>query len=177
MGHEPKVADTHYLACTQQMRENSTFVGEALPDIYRNGDSKIIPITVLPGKTPAGRCQDPYEGDKAPKNGTPCDDFFSCFTCTSYAITGSPDDLHRLFSFYFFLEREMHHAKSEKWRTEFRHTMLLIDRFTADKFDAEVVAAARERARTEPIRFWAAYTLSETPMESLGSAGSEAAHG
>lgn len=177
MGHEPKVADTHYLACTQQMRENATFVGEALPDIYRNGDSKIIPITVLPGKTPAGRCKDPYQGDKAPKNGTPCDDFFSCFACTSYAITGSPDDLHRLFSFYFFLEREMHHGKSEKWRTEFRHTMLLIDRFTADKFDAEVVAAARERARTEPIRFWAAYTLSATPMESLSSAGSEAAHG
>lgn len=161
MGHEPSVADTHYLACTQQMRENATFVGEALPDIYRNGgdERKIIPI--LPDKTPAGRCKDPYQGDKAPKDGTPCDDFFSCFACTSYAITGSPDDLHRLFSFYWFLEREMHHAMTEDWRTEFRHTMLLIDRFTADKFDAEVVAAARDRARTEPIRFWAAYTLSE----------------
>lgn len=177
MGHEPKVADTHYLACTQQMRENATFVGEVLLDIYLAGadERKVIPI--LPDKTPAGRCKDPYEGDKAPKDGTPCDDFFSCFACTSYAITGSPDDLHRLFSFYFFLEREMHHAKTEDWRTEFRHTMLLIDRFTADKFDAEVVAAARERARAEPIRFWAAYTLSATPMESLSSAGSEAAHG
>lgn len=177
MGHEPQVADTHYLACTQQMRENATFVGEALPDIYRNGDTERKVIPILPDKTPAGRCKDPYQGDKAPKDGTPCDDFFSCFACTSYAITGSPDDLHRLFSFYFFLEREMHHAKTEDWRTEFRHTMLLIDRFTADKFDAEVVAVARERARTEPIRFWAAYTLSATPMESLSSAGSEAAHG
>ena len=161
MGHDPKVADTHYLACTQQMRENATFVGEALPDIYRNGslEGKVIPI--LPDKTPAGRCKDPYQGDKAPKDGTACDDFFSCFTCTSYAITGSPDDLHRLFSFYFFLEREMHHAKTDDWRTEFRNTMLLIDRFTADKFDAEAVDAARERARTAPIGFWAAYALSE----------------
>lgn len=161
MGHEPSVADTHYLACTQQMRENATFVGEALPDIYRNGGGERDAIPVLPDKTPAGRCKNPYQGDKAPKNGTPCDNFFSCFACTSYAITGSPDDLHRLFSFYWFLEREMHHAKTEDWRTEFRHTMLLIDRFTADKFDAEVVAAARARARIEPVRFWAAYTLSE----------------
>lgn len=180
MGHDAKVADTHYLSCTQKMRENATFVGEALPDIYRNSDSERKVIPILPDKTPAGRCTDPYQGDKAPKDGTPCDDFFSCFACTSYAITGSPDDLHRLFSFYFFLEREMHNAKTEDWRTEFRRTMLLIDCFTADKFDAEVVATARERARTEPIRFWAAYTLSANPMElleSLSSAGNEATHG
>jgi hypothetical protein len=159
MGHDPKVADMHYLACTQKMKENATFVGEALPDIYRNADQKVI--SILPEMTPAGRCKDPYQGDKAPKDGTPCDDFFACFACTSYAITGSPDDLHRLFSFYFFLEREMHHAKTEGWRTEFRHTMLLIDRFTADMFVPEVVAVARERARITPIGFWAAYALSE----------------
>lgn len=161
MGHDPKVADTHYLACTQQMRENATFVGEVLLDIYLAGadERKVIPI--LPNKTPAGRCKDPYQGDEAPKDGTACDDFFSCFACTSYAITGSADDLHRLFSFYFFLEREMHHAKTDDWRIEFRNTMLLIDRFTADKFDAQAVKAARERARTAPIGFWAAYALSE----------------
>lgn len=160
-GHDPKVADTHYLACTQQMRENATFVGEVLPDLYRNGDmeGKVVPI--LLDETPAGRCKDPFQGEKAPKDGSPCDDFFACFACSSYAITGAPDDLHRLFSFYFFLEREMHHAKTQDWRAEFRHTMMLIDRFTADKFDAKAVTAARERARTAPIGFWAAYSLSE----------------
>lgn len=177
MGQDPKVADRHYLACTQRMRENATFVGEALPDIYRNGGDERKGIPVLPDKTPAGRCKDPYQGDKAPKDGTPCDDFFSCFACTSYAITGSPDDLHRLFSFYFFLEREMRHAKTEDWRTEFRHTMLLIERFTADKFDAEVVAAARARAGTDPIRFWAAYTLSAAPSETVSDPISETVHG
>lgn len=160
MGHEPKVADTHYLACTQQMRENATFVGEALPDVYRTGaaEQKVIPI--LPGKSPTGRCKDPYNGDKAPKTGEACDDFFSCFACASYAIVGSPEDLHRLFSFYWFLEREMNHARSSNWREEFHHTMSLIDRFTADKFDAGVVAAAKELARLEPLKFWASYTLS-----------------
>lgn len=166
MGHNPKVADTHYLACTQQMRENATFVGEALPDIYRAGEDGKKVISILPDKSPTGRCKDPYYGDKAPKNGEPCDDFFSCFACTSYAIVGSPDDLHRLFSFYFFLEREMRRARTEDWRSEFRHTMNLIDSFTADKFDPAVVAGARERARVAPLKFWASYALSD-----------EAAHG
>lgn len=160
MGHDPRVADTHYLACTQKMRENATFVGEALADIYDKGEAvrKVIPI--LPGKSPTGRCKDPYHGDKAPKTGEPCDDFFSCFACKSYAVVGSPEDLHRLFSFYWFLEREMNQARTADWRAEFRNTMNLIDCFTADKFDAELVASAKERAHTEPLRFWAAYTLS-----------------
>ncbi len=165
MGHTPKVADTHYLACTQQMLENATFVGEALPDIYRQGISsvesgKVIPL--LPGKTPVGRCKDPYHGDKAPKDGGPCDNFFSCFTCTSYAIVGSPEDLHRLFSFYWFLGREMHTTRSNFWREQFRITMNLIDAFTQDKFDAELVRAAKERARVEPLKFWFSYTFMES---------------
>jgi hypothetical protein len=164
MGHDPKVADTHYLACTQQMRENATFVGEALADIYRTGATvqKVIPI--LPGKSPTGRCKDPYHGDKAPKNGEPCDDFFSCFTCKSYAVVGSPEDLHRLFSFYWFLEREMNHARTQDWREEFRNTMNLIDRFTADKFDAQLVADAKALAKAEPLKFWASYTLSSAEV-------------
>ena len=164
MGHDPKVADTHYLACTQQMRENATFVGEALADIYDQGEAgrKVIPI--LPGKSPTGRCKDPYNGDKAPKNGDPCDDFFSCFACNSYAIVGSPEDLHRLFSFYWFLEREMNHARTQDWREEFRNTMNLIDRFTADKFDAQLVTDAKARAKVEPLRFWASYTLSSVEV-------------
>lgn len=162
MGHQPKVADMHYLACTQQMRENATFVGEALPNIYRSGSigsGNVIPIHL--DNTPVGRCKDVYNGDKAPQNGDPCDDFFSCFSCTSYAIVGAPEDLHRLFSFYWFLEREMAHARSNDWREQFRLTMVLIDAFTLDKFDAALVAAAKQKARTEPIKFWASYSLSE----------------
>lgn len=160
MGHSPKVADTHYLACTRQIRENATFVGEALPDVYRSGRKEKEVLPILPSKSPTGRCKDPYYGDKAPKNGEACDDFFACFTCTSYAIVGSPEDLHRLFSFYWFLEREISHTRSNEWREEFRNTISLIDRFTADRFDAKLLASAKERARVEPLKFWADYTLS-----------------
>lgn len=160
MGHDPKTAEVHYLACTKKMRENATFVGEALPLMYRSGDSVNQVIPILPEKSPTGRCKDPYDGDKAPKNGEPCDDFFSCFSCKSYAIAGSPEDLHRLFSFYWFLEREMINAKTQDWRSEFRHTMNLIDRFTEDKFDMDLIVKAKENARISPHKFWASYTLS-----------------
>ncbi|MBU3543469.1 hypothetical protein ICN49_00915 [Polynucleobacter sp. MWH-Mekk-B1] len=159
MGHGPKTAEIHYLACTQKMRENATFVGEALPLMYRSGDAMKTVIPNLPGKSPTGRCKDPYDGDKAPKNGEPCDDFFSCFSCKSYAIVGSPEDLHRLFSFYWFLEREMNHARTQDWRSEFRHTMNLIDRFTEDKFDIDLIVKAKESAKINPLKFWASFTL------------------
>lgn len=166
MGHDPKVADKHYLACTQKIRENAAFVGEALSAIYERGscnEGTPAVVQTLPGKSPVGRCKDPYNGDKAPKNGTPCDDFFSCFACTSYAIVGSSADLHRLFSFYWFLDRETARARTEDWRTEFRNTMNLIDRFTAGKFDVDLVAAAKARAKTEPLQFWD-HSLRPSPL-------------
>jgi hypothetical protein len=166
MGHAPQVADNNYLACTNEMRENATFVGEALPDIYRNGEQgdangDVIPIIPM-DKTPVGRCKDPYGGDKAPKDGTPCDDFFACFGCRSYAVVGSPEDLYRLFSFYWFLEREKERARSNDWLEQFHNTMRLIDAFTLDKFDRDVVLAAKERARVDPHPFWKSY-MNEPP--------------
>ncbi len=173
MGHTPQVADTHYLSCTNEMRENATFVGEALPDIYRNGaqgdaNGKVIPIIQI-DKTPVGRCKDPINGDKALKDGTPCDDFLSCFGCRSYAIVGSPQDLHRLFSFYWFLEREKHHARDNDWRERFHNTMRLIDVFTLDKFDTTMVTMAKDRARVAPHIFWKAYSISPATGSDHGS--------
>ena len=161
MGHTPQVADNHYLACTQSMREDATFVGEALPAIHRSGQagSLMLPTPAMPGPTPAGRCKDPWQGDKAPKDGEPCSEFLRCFECRSYAITGDPDDLHRLFQTYNFLALEMAHAQSDDWRAQYRNTMNLIDRFALDKFGPETVAQAKARAKEQPSKFWASYTL------------------
>lgn len=164
MGHHPTVADSHYLACTEKIRENATFVGEALADIYEKGLTDGNVPSTLPGKSPTGRCKDPYNGDRAPKNGKACDDFLSCFACTSYTIVGSPDDLHRLFSFYWFLNSAIASARTADWQAEFRNTMNLIDRFTADKFDVGLVTAAKARAKSEPLPFWAAYPLNDAEI-------------
>lgn len=167
MGHTPKVADTSYLACTHDMRRNATFVGEALPEMYRSNSSSNI--TAADGKgptqqlvnTPVGSCKDSLFGDRAPKNGSHCSDFLSCFSCRSYAIVGSKNDLIRLFSFYWFLDAEYRRSRSREWTERFILTMELIDTFTQDKFDRKLVAEAKEAASIAPIRFWKTYNLRE----------------
>ncbi|TCS33108.1 hypothetical protein EDC30_11849 [Paucimonas lemoignei] len=166
MGHTPKIADSNYLVCTNEMRENATLLGEALPEIHRTGNAgdtngkKVIPLNLQ--NTPVGSCKDSINGDKAPKNGDHCDNFFSCFSCRSYAIVGSSEDLHRLFSFYWFLDLERDRARTNEWRERFLHTMQLIDAFTVEKFDAAMVASAKEKARIHPIKFWQSYTMGTT---------------
>lgn len=165
MGHTPNVADIHYLKCTDEMRKNATFVGEALPDIFRGamdelGQRRVIPIHKLEN-TPLGSCKDPINGDKAPKDGSYCSNFFSCFSCRSYAIVGSPKDLHRLFSFYWFLDIERIRTQSREWREQFLVMMTLIDSFTLDKFDSLLVGEAKAEARLNPIKFWKSYQLGE----------------
>jgi integrase len=167
MGHTPDVADRHYLQCTSEMRKNATFVGEALPDIYRGtyvdqaaDEQNIVPIRSLEN-TPVGSCKDSLNGDKAPKDGTHCADFFRCFSCRSYAIVGSKKDLHRLFSFYWFLDTERQRARSREWVEEFTAIMTLIDAVTQDKCDAALVDQAKESARVGPLSFWKSYRVEE----------------
>lgn len=170
MGHTPVVADRYYLQCTDEMRKNATFVGEALPDIYRGtyvdkaaDEQIVIPVRPLEN-TPVGSCKDSLNGDKAPKDGTHCADFFSCFSCRSYAVVGAKKDLHRLFSFYWFLDAERQRARSREWAEEFTVIMALIDAVTQDKFDAALVAQAQESARVEPLNFWKSYRVEEIGM-------------
>jgi hypothetical protein len=167
MGHSPKVADQHYLSVTAEMRANATFVGEALPAIYRGeraeaGDgpsAKVIPIRTLES-TPLGRCKDSLHGEKAPKDGlTHCVDFMSCLTCRSYAIVGTKDDLHRLFSFYWFLGTERTRIRSAQWAEQYAWAMTLIAAFTQDKFDRTLVAEAKAQAKENPHLFWKSYQM------------------
>lgn len=154
MGHDPKVAEQSYLAVTDEMRSNAVFVGEALPDTYRSAkDAGQPPLE----RTPTGRCKDSLHGDKAPRDGTHCTDFLSCFGCRSYAVIGTSEDLHRLFSFYWFLEAEGKNTRSREWAEHFTFIRTQIDLFTLDKFDEDLVIQAREAARKAPLKFWSQY--------------------
>ncbi|MFC3148347.1 hypothetical protein [Piscinibacterium candidicorallinum] len=153
MRHAPRTSDEHYLAVTAEMRAHATVVHEDLPNVYRQGAQ---PTTLSP--TPVGACADTLYGERAPKNGSShCADFLSCLRCRSYAIVGSERDLHRLFSFYGFLEREKQAAKSSEWVSYFTWLQTLIDTFTSEKFDPELVEQAREQARVKPLTFWKNY--------------------
>jgi hypothetical protein len=161
MGHAPRVAEQSYLAVTPEMRAQAAIVGEALPAMYRGADAAgdlhgdtTGETRALPDATPVGRCKDSLEGDKAPKDGTHCMDFLSCFSCRSYAVVGEPGDLHRLFSFYWFLNEERGTISSRDWAEHFGTIMSQIDIFTLEKFDHATVADAKARARSHPLTFW-----------------------
>ena len=151
MGHTPAVADQSYLRVTDDMRRNAAFVGEALADTYRGTES--LPLE----PTPVGNCVDTIRGHRAPGDGTHCTDFLSCLGCRSFAIVGSPQDLHRLFSFYWFLQAEGHAARDSDWAGHYLLLRTQIDAFTLDKFDEGLVEQAKEEARVRPLKFWSQY--------------------
>lgn len=151
MGHTPAVAEQSYLRVTDDMRRNAAFVGEALADTYRG----TRPLPLEP--TPVGNCVDTIRGHRAPGDGTHCTDFLSCLGCRSFAIVGSPQDLHRLFSFYWFLQAEGRAARGSDWAEHYLLLRTQIDAFTLDKFDEALVEQAKEEARVRPLKFWSQY--------------------
>lgn len=167
MGHDPKVADRSYLAVTAEMRAHATIVGEALPGIYRGetqAEEPVRPARAVPIRsvenTPVGGCKDTLHGEKAPKDGSNhCADFLSCLGCRSYAVVGSRKDLHRLFSFYWFLAAERARIVSREWAEHFTWLMSLIDAYTLDKFDNALVEDAKAWAKSEPLKFWKNYQM------------------
>lgn len=160
MGHEARVADTNYLQVTPDMQRNATIVAEALPVMYRYGVETQGKIPINLEKTPVGGCQDSLYGEHAPRDGVNhCGDFMSCFKCRSYAIVGSIEDLHRLFSFYWFLTDEMQRVNSHEWREEHAWTLSQIDEFTVRNFPEELITKAKNLAKTESHKFWKNYQM------------------
>jgi integrase len=156
-GHSVSVLDASYLAVTPAMQSNFKFMGESLVVRWRGGDKDHSAGDVLPLETqdtPLGRCKDPYGGDLAPKNGSPCIDFLSCFGCKSFVITDEEQDLYRLYSFYWFLVRERERIGANRWAKVYGWIIRLIDDQVTFKFDRQWVTTIRQRAKDHPHPFW-----------------------
>jgi hypothetical protein len=109
--------------------------------------------------TPVGKCRDPLNGDRSPKNGEPCTDFLNCFRCRSCVITG--DDLYRLFSFYWLIIKERNEIGVRSWGKVYAHIIRIIDRQIAPKFPPGQVEAAKAKAKDSPHPFWRSRELLE----------------
>jgi hypothetical protein len=139
--------------------EGAKFIGEVLPDILRgNLDRTEAKRLSKMEATPVGNCKDPIDGGKAPKNGTPCDQFIHCLGCPSYAIVGSVQDLHRLFSFQAFMRAELGYFPTDEaydgWRSHRQRLIGLIDDFTEKKFSASIVRRAKTLTQRGVHRYW-----------------------
>lgn len=152
MGHSARVADNHYLALDEDTKaEGAKFIGAVFTEALRG--SNLTP-------TPSGSCQDSLRGARAPKDGKHhCDQFTHCLGCPSYAIVGAHSDLYRLFSFQVFLSHEIDYYPSDEWiewRAHHRRLIDMIDQFTLDNFERDLVESAKASANAKPHPFWAA---------------------
>lgn len=145
-GHTLAVAE-RYLAVTPDMLEEHRLAGEVMVrTLVEAGRAGLE-------KTPVASCRDPYSGERAPKNGTACVDFLSCFRCKSQVITG--DDLYRLFSFYWAVLNERERIGAENWKKVFAWIVRVIDRDIVPRFeDQKMVHEAKSRARNDPHPMW-----------------------
>ena len=144
--HKGKGTLDYYLEAPEKSKRNLGLMGEI----------RVKELTSDTHATPAGRCKDPIDGDKAPKNGKTCADFLGCFRCKSFVITG--DDLYRLYSFYWAIVRNRDSFGRKDWKRHLRNVMSIIDSEVEPEFFKRGMIshlqAERERARANPHPYW-----------------------
>lgn len=157
LGNRPEVADQSYLAVTDVMRQEATTVSEDLVRTFRQGHL-MQDAGINTSKTPVGRCLDSLMGERAPKDGvTHCAEFLHCLSCSSFAMTSDRADMHRLFSFLWYLYQERERIDSPEWKSFFAEKISVIERIVRDAFTVEDVDAARRTAFGDPLIFWRLY--------------------
>lgn len=134
-----------YLVVTPDMLEEHRLAGEVLVETLSGA-------AIKRDATPHSGCRDALNGELAPGNGDPCVDFLSCFRCKSQVIV--QDDLYKLFSFYWALFSLRSRIGPDAWNKLFGWVVRVIDRDIAPKFDAGVVAQAKNFSRLEPHPMW-----------------------
>lgn len=136
----------HYLQAPEQSKRNLGLMGEI----------RVKELTSAEPSVPVGHCKDPKHGDKAPKDGTFCNDFLGCFRCKSFVITG--DDLYKLFSFYWAIIRNRDEFGRKDWKRHLKNVLRIVDEEVVPEFaklgQLQRVAAEKERARTNPHPYW-----------------------
>ena len=136
----------HYLQAPEQSKRNLGLMGEI----------RVKELTCDAPSVPVGHCKDPINGDKAPKDGSFCNDFLGCFRCKSFVITG--DDLHKLFSFYWAIIRNRDEFGRKDWKRHLRNVLKIVDEEVVPEFakhgQLQRVETEKERARTSPHPYW-----------------------
>ncbi|HHG8608493.1 TPA: hypothetical protein ACPZ0L_003345 [Morganella morganii] len=136
----------HYLQAPEQSKRNLGLMGEI----------RVKELTCAEPSVPVGHCKDPKNGDRAPKDGSFCNDFLGCFRCKSFVITG--DDLYKLYSFYWAIIRNRDEFGRKDWKRHLRNVLRIVDEEVVPAFaklgQLQRVETEKERARTNPHPYW-----------------------
>ncbi|WP_394245477.1 hypothetical protein [Vibrio astriarenae] len=135
-----------YLQAPEQSKRNLGLMGEI----------RVKELTCAEPSVPVGHCKDPKNGDRAPKDGSFCNDFLGCFRCKSFVITG--DDLYKLYSFYWAIIRNRDEFGRKDWKRHLRNVLRIVDEEVVPAFaklgQLQRVEAEKERARINPHPYW-----------------------
>lgn len=135
-----------YLQPPEQSKRNLGLMGEI----------RVKELTCAEPSVPVGHCKDPKHGDRAPKDGTFCNDFLGCFRCKSFVITG--DDLYKLYSFYWAIVRNRDEFGRKDWKRHLRNVLNIVDEEVVPAFarlgQLQRIEDEKERARTNPHPYW-----------------------
>ncbi|MBF4438178.1 hypothetical protein ERJ77_27575, partial [Vibrio anguillarum] len=112
----------YYLQAPEQSKRNLGLMGEI----------RVKELTCDAPSVPVGHCKDPKNGDKAPKDGTFCNDFLGCFRCKSFVITGN--DLYKLFSFYWAIIRNRDEFGRKDWKRHLKNVLRIVDEEVVPEF-------------------------------------------
>ena len=131
---------------------------ESKLNLGRGMEIRVLELTSQPDikPTPTASCKDPINGDRAPKNGSPCLEFLACFRCKSFVVTG--DDLYRVYSLYWAIVRSRDTFGRKEWKRHLSNVMAVIDEELEPAFIKQGMEshlqAEKERARTNPHPYW-----------------------
>ena len=149
--NSPRVSDIHYLTAPDDGERAFATASIRVVDLLKSASRKEGSDQYV--RTPIAGCRDPLFGDRAPKDGhSYCQKFVHCFTCKHMVVAGN--DLHRLYSFYWFLTRRLGAVRSTPIYSYFKSILRLIDDDIAPRFDARVAELAKAKAREKPHPVW-----------------------
>lgn len=140
----PKVTEA-YLQVSLEQIESHRFAGEVMTSFLSTPG-------VSYEQTPVAGCNDIHNGERAPKNGSTCTDFLSCFRCSAQVILRN--ELHKLFSFYWALLSQFGNVSRKIWKNNYAWVIRVIDRDISSRFDPETIRKEKERARANPHPMW-----------------------
>lgn len=142
-GNSVNVSKTSYLEAPRSAAVMHAFLGEIRND-------ELLALSSEP--TVIARCSDPVNGQRAPKDGRHCLQVLGCFICKNFVITG--DDLHRLFSFYFYIVSLRNSMPIKHWKRQYAHIVRIIDNEISPKFNKSLIEKNRSLALLTPHPAW-----------------------
>ncbi len=147
----PRVSDFHYLMAPDDGERAFAIAGSRVVEILKNSSKLKKGTTYL--RTAIAGCQDPLFGERAPGDGhTYCEKFMHCFSCKNMVVAGN--DLHRMYSFYWFLTNRLASVRSTPMYGYFKAILRLIDEDIATRFDQRSTELAKLKARENPHPIW-----------------------